>query len=65
MGSREGMLIWRRPSDGPVTEREYNLCMRQFDSMSRIVRMLESAGKLDSWVAAPVEEDTGPDGLIK
>lgn len=62
MGSREGMLIWRRPNDGPIKEEEYNLCMRQFDSMSRMVRALASAGKLDSWVAAPVEEETDPDG---
>jgi hypothetical protein len=33
-----------------VTEAEYELCMRQFDSMPNIVRMLADAGKLAGWV---------------
>ncbi len=50
LGSRDGMLIFRRPSVGLITEEEYELCMRQFDSMPNIVRMLVDAGKLAVWV---------------
>jgi hypothetical protein len=49
LGSREGMLISCRPRDGCVTEEEYELCMRQFDSMPNVVRMLVRAGKLAPW----------------
>jgi hypothetical protein len=51
MGSREGMLIWGYPKTSSVTEEEYNLCMRQFDSMPNLLKMLADAGKLPSWVA--------------
>jgi hypothetical protein len=33
-----------------VTAEEYELCMRQFDSMPNLVRMLVDAGKLAPWV---------------
>jgi hypothetical protein len=58
LGSREGLLIFCRPEEGPVTEEEYQLCMRQFDSMPNIVRMLAHAGKLEGWV---VERSRGED----
>ena len=47
--SREGLLIFCRPKDGLVTEEEYDLCMRQFDSMPNMVKMLVDAGKLAPW----------------
>jgi hypothetical protein len=50
LGSREGLLIFCRPGDAHVSEAEYDLCMRQFNSMPNIVRLLASAGKLDPWV---------------
>ena len=50
MASRDGMLIWCYPRTADVTEKEYNLCMRQFDSMPNLVRMLASSGKLPEWV---------------
>lgn len=56
LASREGLLIFCRPEDGPVTKEEYELCMRQFDSMPNIVRMLADAGKLASWVRKSGEE---------
>lgn len=49
MASRDGLLIFCRPKDGPVTEEEYNLCMRQFDSMPNVVRILAGCGKLAPW----------------
>ena len=58
MASRDGMLIWCYPRTADVTEKEYNLCMRQFDSMPNLVRMLASSGKLPEWVTdhLPLEE---------
>lgn len=49
LASREGMLIFCRPKDAPVTEAEYALCMRQFESMPKVVRMLVESGKLGGW----------------
>jgi len=51
MGSRAGMLIWCYPQTSSVSEEEYNLCMRQFDSMPNLLDMLVDAGKLLGWVA--------------
>jgi hypothetical protein len=50
MGSRDGLILFCRPKDGqPVTEEEYNLCMRQFDGMRNVVDALVEAGKLSPW----------------
>jgi hypothetical protein len=49
LASREGLLIYCRPKSGMVTQEEYDLCMRQFDSMPNIVKMLVDAGKLPKW----------------
>lgn len=43
LGSQEGLVIFCRPEDGPVTKEEYELCRRQFDSLPIIVRMLADA----------------------
>jgi len=50
LAGREGLLLFCRPADGPVTEEEYDLCMRQFESMPNLVRILAEAGRLESWV---------------
>ncbi len=55
MGIRKGMPIWCYPRTSSVTEEECNLCMRQFDSMPNLLRMLVGAGKIPSWVAASSE----------
>lgn len=55
MGSREGMLIRTFPKTSSITEEEYNLCMRQFESIPNLLRMLASAGKLPSWVVESSE----------
>ncbi len=49
------MLIFCRPEGKPVSADEYELCMRQFDSMSNVVRMLADAGRLAAWVAERTE----------
>lgn len=50
MASREGLLIYCRPGDGPVSLEEHDLCMRQFESMPNLVRILAEEGKLEPWV---------------
>jgi hypothetical protein len=59
MGSRDGLLIFCRPTDVHVSEEEYNLCMRQFDSMPNLVRLLAAAGKLDPWVVGHHDRQSG------
>lgn len=49
MSSREVMLVFR-PEGDPVSQRECELCMRQFDSMSNILDMLADAGRTAKWV---------------
>lgn len=51
MASRDGMLIWCYPSTATLTGEEYDLCMRQFESMPNLVTMLVRAGKLPEWLA--------------
>lgn len=60
VASRDGMLIFCRPKTSSVTEEEYNLCMRQFDSMPNLVRILASAGKLSPWLTDRPETSTNP-----
>jgi len=59
MGSREGMLIFRLKGKTSVSEEEYDLCARQFESMPGIVRTLRRAGRIPSWVGdrEPDERD--------
>jgi len=51
MGSRDGMLIFCYPKTASITEEEYNLCMKQFDSMPNLLKSLAQAGKMPSWAA--------------
>jgi hypothetical protein len=51
MASRDGMLVFLHSRASSITKEEYDLCMRQFDSMPNVVRLLVQAGKLPSWVA--------------
>ncbi len=57
LASRDGMLIFCRPKGPPVTEEEYCRCMRQFDSMSNIVRALADSGKLSPWVIRNLDDE--------
>jgi hypothetical protein len=49
------MLMWCYPRTSSVTQEEYNLCMRQFESMPNLLRTLASSGKMPSWVAKSPE----------
>ena len=57
MGTLEGMMIWSYPRTASVTEEEYTLCMRQFNSMPNLVRILVDRGKLPSWLEQMVEAE--------
>jgi hypothetical protein len=50
LASREGMLIYLNCRLASVTEEEYDLCVRQFESMPNLIKVLASAGKLPPWV---------------
>jgi len=55
LASREGMLIFLNRRLASVTEEEYDLCVRQFESMPNLIKVLARAAKLPAWVVA----DTG------
>jgi hypothetical protein len=46
LATREGMLLFCNPATASITPEEYELCMRQFESIPRLVRLLVRAGKL-------------------
>ena len=50
LSERLGMLIFLHRRMGSLTEEEYNLCLRQFESMPNMVRKLVEAGKLPEWI---------------
>lgn len=54
---REGMLVYLHSRLASLTREEYDLCMRQFDSMPVLVRQLVKAGKLPEWVLEDFESD--------
>jgi len=57
-GSRDGMLLYCYPKTSSVTEEKYNLCMRQFDSMPNLLKMLVKSGKMAEWVGGKREAFT-------
>jgi hypothetical protein len=50
LSERLGMMIFLHRRFRDITEEEYNLCIRQFESMPNIVKLLVKAGKLPEWV---------------
>jgi hypothetical protein len=50
LSERLGMLIFLHRRLADLTEEEYNLCMRQFESMPNVLKLLVQAGKLPVWV---------------
>jgi len=50
LASREGMLTFLHKRMISITEDEYNLCVRQFESMPNIIKFLVRAEKLPNWV---------------
>jgi hypothetical protein len=57
IAGREGMLVFCYPKTSSITEEEYNLCMRQFNSMPNLLRMLADSGKMSPWVRNLSEVD--------
>ncbi len=57
IASREGMLVLCYPKTSSINEEEYNLCMRQFNSMPNLLRMLAETGKISPWVGNLAEID--------
>jgi hypothetical protein len=51
IGGRESMLIHCYPRTADLSKEEYDLCMRQFDSMPNLLSLLADAGKMPQWVA--------------
>lgn len=49
LASGDGILIFCRDGVARSTLEEYELCVRQFESMPNVVRMLVDAGKLPAW----------------
>lgn len=50
MASKQGLFIFCLPRTTHLTREEYDLCMRQFDSMPGIVNKLVEIGKLPPWI---------------
>ncbi len=50
LSERMGTLIFLHKRMQDITEEEYNLCLRQFENMPNMVRLLVKAGKLPEWV---------------
>ena len=48
--SKEGMIIYTYPKSRGISFEDYELCMRQFDSMPNLLRSLIKQGKLPDWV---------------
>jgi hypothetical protein len=51
LASREGLFIFLHKKLAELTEEEYELCMRQFESMPHLIEALVKAGKLPGWMA--------------
>jgi hypothetical protein len=48
--TREGMLVFTYPTTAGITAEEYDLCLRQFESLPRLMRLMAEAGKLPGWL---------------
>lgn len=55
LSERLGMLIFLNKRMRDISEAEYNLCIRQFENMPNLVKLLIQAGKLPAWI----EQDGG------
>jgi hypothetical protein len=49
VGSREGMMTFVAPKIKGLTEEEYLLCVRQFESMPYLIRAMVKCGRLPKW----------------
>jgi hypothetical protein len=47
---RYGFMLYSHNKIPPMSEEEYRLCIRQFDSLKNLTFMLIDAGKLPAWL---------------
>ncbi len=57
MCSREGLLIFLNRRMAGITEEEYTLGIRQFESMGNLVHALIEAGRLPAWTAGTPSQE--------
>ena len=50
LACREGIMVFLNSRLGDVSEEEYNLCARQFESMPNLIKIMAKSGKLPGWV---------------
>lgn len=50
VGSRDGMLVFLHRRVADLSRDEYDLCMRQFDGMPNLIRIMADSGKLPAWM---------------
>lgn len=55
LSERLGMLIFLHRRMADLTEEEFNLCLRQFENMPTMLKMLVKAGKLPAWALGDQE----------
>ncbi len=60
LATAPGMIVHCHPRTKDVTREEYDLCMRQFDSMPELLSIMAKAGKVPGWVVeGGLDDDTG------
>jgi hypothetical protein len=57
MASREGLLIFCVLGKESLSQAEYNLCARQFESMPNLLRALVREGRLPAWTGQAGEDE--------
>lgn len=50
LANREGMLVFLHSKISNATKEEYDLCVRQFESMPNLIKILANSGKIPSWM---------------
>lgn len=50
IASKDEMMVLGYPRTSSISEEEYNLCMKQFNSLPNLVNKLINIGKLPSWL---------------
>lgn len=55
--SREGLLTFMHRRFASISEEEYDLCIRQFESMPNLIAAMIRAGKLPAWMTARIQPD--------
>lgn len=60
MTSREGLLLYLYPKSESLSEGTYNLCMRQFESMPKLLELLADHGRLPAWIQGEIGSNVGP-----